>query len=57
MTTPDAIAQLERNNDDLVLVRVAGSVKLQRLEHSEMWGAGERDEILRAAAEKAGEGR
>lgn len=55
MTTPDAIAQLERNNDDLVLVRVAGSVKIQRLEHSEMWGAGERDEILRAAAEKAKE--
>lgn len=51
MTTPDAIAQLNRDNDDLVLVRVAGSVAIQRLEGQFNWI--ERDQILRAAVNAA----
>ncbi len=51
MNTSDAIAQLERNNDDVALMRVAGSVAIRKLEGEINWV--ERDTLMELAMEVA----
>jgi hypothetical protein len=57
MTTPDAVARLNQQNDDVVIVRVNGSVRFLRIppELQGKLGYWDGDQMLDAAVAKARE--